>query len=188
MFISFWLRWVFVPVHGLSLAAACGILSCGFFCCRAQAPGHAGSVVVRQGLSCPEACGILVPGTVSLALAGGFFFSFSLFIFGCAGSLLLCAVFSLVAASWGYSLLWCTSFSMWWLLLWLAGSRCVHAWVISRFSRIWLCDPIDCMGPARLLCPWDSLGRNTGGGCMGFSNRSTWPQQLCLEGSGALAQ
>ena len=27
-----------------------------------------------------------------------------------------------------------------------------------------LCDPIDC-SPLRLLCPWDSLGKNTGVGC-----------------------
>ena len=27
-----------------------------------------------------------------------------------------------------------------------------------------LCDPMDCR-PARLLCPWDSPGRNTGVGC-----------------------
>ena len=29
-----------------------------------------------------------------------------------------------------------------------------------------LCDPMDC--PARLLCPWDSLGNNTGVGCHGL--------------------
>ena len=27
-----------------------------------------------------------------------------------------------------------------------------------------LCDPVDC-SPPRLLCPWDSLGKNTGVGC-----------------------
>ena len=35
-----------------------------------------------------------------------------LFIFGCVGSLLLRAGFSLVAESGGYSSLWCTSFSL----------------------------------------------------------------------------
>ena len=30
---------------------------------------------------------------------------------------------SLVAGSWGYSSLQCTGFSLWWLLLWSAGSR-----------------------------------------------------------------
>ena len=28
-----------------------------------------------------------------------------------------------------------------------------------------LCDPVDCSPPTRLLCPWDSPGRNTGVGC-----------------------
>ena len=27
------------------------------------------------------------------------------------------------------------------------------------------CDPMDCMQPARFLCPWDFLGMNTGEGC-----------------------
>ena len=53
-----------------------------------------------------------------------FLFSFSfffkyiyLFIFGCVRSLLLCAGFSLVVASGGYSSLRCAGFSLWWLLL-----------------------------------------------------------------------
>ena len=28
-----------------------------------------------------------------------------------------------------------------------------------------LCDPADCMWPTRLLCPWDSPGKNTRVGC-----------------------
>ena len=28
-----------------------------------------------------------------------------------------------------------------------------------------LCNHVDCMEPARLLCPWDSLGKNTRVGC-----------------------
>ena len=28
-----------------------------------------------------------------------------------------------------------------------------------------LCNPMDCSRPASLLCPWDSLGKNTGVGC-----------------------
>ena len=39
-----------------------------------------------------------------------------LFIFGCVGSSLLRGL-SLVAASRGYSSLWCAGFSLWWLLL-----------------------------------------------------------------------
>ena len=34
--------------------------------------------------------------------------------------------------------------------------------LLSRFSRVWLCDPID---PTRLRHPWDSPGKNTGVGC-----------------------
>ena len=33
--------------------------------------------------------------------------------------------------------------------------------LLSRFSRIRLCDPID----GRLPCPWDSPGKSTGVGC-----------------------
>ena len=32
-------------------------------------------------------------------------------------------------------------------------------------SCLTLCDPRDCSLAARLLCPWDSPGKNTGGGC-----------------------
>ena len=47
-----------------------------------------------------------------------------LFIFGFIGSLLLCVGSSLVVESRGYSLLWCTGFSLrWLLLLWSTGSR-----------------------------------------------------------------
>ena len=33
----------------------------GFSCLGTQAPRHVGSVVVVLGLSCPKACGILIP-------------------------------------------------------------------------------------------------------------------------------
>ena len=80
-FIYFWLCWVFIAVHGLSLAAASrgsSLLQCtqhhcsGFSCCGAQALGaqasvvaarglqSAGSVVVAHGLSCSLACGIFL--------------------------------------------------------------------------------------------------------------------------------
>ena len=53
-----------------------------------------------------------------------FFFLINLFIFGCVGSSLLRAGFSLLAASGDYSSLWCASFSLrWLLLLWNTGSR-----------------------------------------------------------------
>ena len=64
------LRWVFVAVRGLSLAAVSrgyspgmvhGASHCGgFSCCRAWAPGCMGSVFVACGLSCPVVCGIFL--------------------------------------------------------------------------------------------------------------------------------
>ena len=53
-------------------------------------------------------------------------FYFIYLIFGCVGSSLLCAGFSLVAASGSYSSLQCTGFSLWWLLLlgvWALSTR-----------------------------------------------------------------
>ena len=50
-------------------------------------------------------------------LANKWFFFLNLFIFGCPGSSLPRAGFSLVAASWGYSSLQCVGFSLRWLLL-----------------------------------------------------------------------
>ena len=56
----FWLRWVFVAAHGLSLVVARGATlrygvqasHCGgFSCCRARALGARASVVVARGLS-----------------------------------------------------------------------------------------------------------------------------------------
>ena len=38
-----------------------------------------------------------------------------------------------------------------------------------------LCSPMDC-SPARLLCPWDSPGKNTGGVAISFS-RGIFPTQ-----------
>ena len=54
-----------------------------------------------------------------------------LFIFGCVGSLLLQAGFSLVVASGGYSSLQCTGFSWWWLLLLWSTGLGVQALVVS---------------------------------------------------------
>ena len=59
-FIYFWLRWVFVAAHGLSLVVVSGAtLYCGarashcsgFSCCRAWALGAWASAVVARGLS-----------------------------------------------------------------------------------------------------------------------------------------
>ena len=67
LFIYFWLRWVFVAAHGLSLVAASGGYSslwyAGFslrwlLLLRSTGSRHVGSVVVVHGLSCSAACGI----------------------------------------------------------------------------------------------------------------------------------
>ena len=62
LFIYFWLRWVFIAAHGLSLVAVrtlcCGMRAShcgGFSCCGARAPGTRTSVVVACGLS---SCGL----------------------------------------------------------------------------------------------------------------------------------
>ena len=36
--------------------------------------------------------------------------------------------------------------------------------MLGHFSHVQLCHPMDC-SPSRLLCPWDSPGKNTGVGC-----------------------
>lgn len=50
-------RWL---LSSCSLQASC---SGAFFCCGAQALGHAGSVVVARGFSCTVTCEILVSGS-----------------------------------------------------------------------------------------------------------------------------
>ena len=65
----FWLHWVFVAVHGLSLVAAsrdhssCGAWAfycSGFFCFEAWALEAWASVAVVHGFGCPSACGIFL--------------------------------------------------------------------------------------------------------------------------------
>ena len=59
-----------------------------------------------------------------------------------------------------------------------------HTFMLSRFSgvkSIWPCG----LQPARLLCPWDSLGKNTGEGCHAllqgiFLTQRLNPHFLCL--------
>ena len=86
----FWLRWVFVVA--CQLLSSCGLRVFSLSSCGTQAPGRVGSVVcgmrtlllrrassvvVVRGLSCPVACGILVPRPgiepTSPALEGRFF-------------------------------------------------------------------------------------------------------------------
>ena len=91
LLIYFWLHWVFVAVHGLSLVVASrGHSSCsalashcsGLSCCGARAPGVRASAVVARGLSSCGAWAQFVHGMwdppgpgikpVSPALAGRF--------------------------------------------------------------------------------------------------------------------
>ena len=84
LFIYFWLRWVFIAAHGLSLVAVSrgySSLRCTGFSLRwlllLQSTGsrHAGSVVVAHGLSCSVARGIFPDqgsNPCPPALAGGF--------------------------------------------------------------------------------------------------------------------
>ena len=45
---------------------------------------------------------------------------------------------------------------------------CVCVCVKSLWLYPTVCDPMDCMQPDRLLCPWDSPGKNTGEGSHGL--------------------
>ena len=47
---------------------------------------------------------------------------------------------------------------------WMDARTCVHAKSLSRFSRVQLFVMLWTV-PARLLCPWDSPGKNIGVGC-----------------------
>ena len=72
----------------------------------------------------------------------------------------------------GTELLKVLEFSKWW-----EQQRCLllglHACVRAKSLQSWptLCNPIDCIPPYRLyptrvLCPWNSSGKNTGVGCL----------------------
>ena len=67
LFIYFWLHWVFIAAHGLSLVASSkgysslwcvGYSLLWLLLSRSTGSRYAGSVVVVQGLSCSAACGI----------------------------------------------------------------------------------------------------------------------------------
>ena len=47
--------------------------------------------------------------------------------------------------------------------------------MLSHFSRVWLLVTLWTIVP-RLLCPWDSPGKNTGVGCHASSRGSSWPR------------
>ena len=44
--------------------------------------------------------------------------------------------------------------------------------VLSHLKRVRLCGPS--LEPSRLLCPWDSLGQNTGVGCHALLQGISW--------------
>ena len=56
-----------------------------------------------------------------------------------------------------------------------------YVWVLSHFSSIRSLQPHG-LWPARLLCPWDSTGKNTGVGCHALLQGVFWTQGLnpCL--------
>ena len=67
--------------------------------------------------------------------------------------------------------LFCTGFMSIYLYLFIqywerldgqASEDMMHTYVLSHFSCVWLCVTLQ---PARLLCPWDSPGKNIGVGC-----------------------
>ena len=62
---------------------------------------------------------------------------------------------------------WCAAaygVSKSWTSVFLSDNSRGHAWMLSRFSHIWLFETLWTM-PTRLLCPRDSPGKNTEMGC-----------------------
>ena len=49
----------------------------------------------------------------------------------------------------------------------VSSSLILFCSILFIFTQSWptLCNPMDCMYPTRLICPWNSLGKNTGVGC-----------------------
>ena len=109
-----------------------------------------------QGSSLPKSSGVFVDLPCGHFPSSFFFFFFLRFIYLFLAVLGLCCCtgFSLVAASRGYCLLWCTSFlSQWLLLFWSSGSVVVvyrlscPAAATSLQSCPTLYDPIDSRPP-----------------------------------------
>ena len=64
----------------------------------------------------------------------------------------------------------------------MCAYACKHAKFLSRVRLFAI--PVEC-SPARLLCPWDSPGKNTGVGCHAllqgvFPTQGSNPSALCL--------
>ena len=83
-----------------------------------------------------------------------FDFFLNLFIFGCVVSSLLCGL-SLVAASGGYSSLWCMGFSSRWLLLLQStGSR--HAGFLCSAGSVVMAHGLSCSAACGIFLDWGS--------------------------------
>ena len=69
-----------------------------------------------------------------------------------------------------------------WMAVWVRMCVCVCVCVLVTQLCTTLCNP---MSP-RLLCPWNSSGKNTGVGCHSHSGRSSqlrdWTQVSCIAG------
>ena len=52
--------------------------------------------------------------------------------------------------------------------------NCVHACLVTKLC-LTFCDTMD--QPARLLCPWDFPGKNTGEGCLFLLQGTFWTQR-----------
>ena len=86
---------------------------------------------------------------------------------------------------------WCKKIWLSWEVIYIIFSisvnhfsknMCVHA--KSLQSWLTLCDPMDCSLQWSSLCPWDSLGKNTGVGCHAllqgiFPTQGSNPCLLC---------
>ena len=122
--------------------------------CRLQS---AASVVGAHGLSCSAACGIFPDQGLNpcpLHWQVEFFFNYFIlfyFIFGCVGSSLLYVGFSLVVARGGYSSLWCTGFSLWWLFL-------LGAWALGMGASVVVAHGLSSCGSWALECRLSSCG------------------------------
>ena len=59
-----------------------------------------------------------------------------------------------------------------------SGKLTFSVCVLVAQSCLTLCDPMDCMYPARLFCPWNSPGKNAGVACHSLLQRIFLTQGL----------
>ena len=87
------------------------------------AGNHILGVILSYTPSMPSATVFRIPPMPKARCACGYYYFFK-FIFGLSWAFVAVRGLSLVAASGGYSLLWCAGFSLQWLLLlWSTGFR-----------------------------------------------------------------